>query len=715
MSTLAPAASHIADVLGVSKRAIEIRAQREAWPYMEQPVRGGRKRFYCLETLPPQVVAAIRSQSLLTSASNQTAVSLAQDKPSSLTNRQRQVAEARAAILMYVHRLAARSGTSRAIEAMVEAARSGTLPIELGPLVSIANDKAGTVRTLASSTLYRWLAKFDLNQPNAVDLLAPRCAGTTKRGNWLREQVAPWADAALKLYQRPQKPTIRWVHEQLVAHVPHGVNAPSYDTLRRFLASMGSVALQTGRMGPRELKNIKPFKRRDTSMLWPSDVYLADGHQFDAEVAHPRHGRPFRPEITAVLDAATRRLLGWSVDLAESGLAVLDALRVATMNGGIGSVFYVDRGPGYINAMVCAPGVGLLARLGMTLTHALPYNSQARGLMERSHRTIWVRAAKELPTFMGADMDQEARHKVHKLTRSDVKQLGASHALMRWPDFVKFAANQVERYNNEPHRGLSQITDPASGKRRHLTPNEAWEKGIAEGAEMVTLTAAEADQLFRPQAQRPVARGEIRLFNNLYFSHDLLEYHGEGVNVGYDIHDPSQIWVHDASGVFICKALLDGNKGPMFAESVLDQASRKRAEGRERRLMGHIAEVREELNGGSLVLENNPSPKAPFLADINDQRVAAAVDAQIVAITQLAALELPTRPLFATPAARYEWLKSEGRDQWNASDRNFLHDYVQDPDGYALFAQRHELLGHAWVEQDERDLNSFDGPSRKVA
>ena len=47
-----------------------------------------------------------------------------------------------------------------------------------------------------------------------------------------------------------------------------------------------------------------------------------------------------------------RQALGWSTDLAESGLAVLDALRVATQNGGIASVFYVDRGAGYINAMI---------------------------------------------------------------------------------------------------------------------------------------------------------------------------------------------------------------------------------------------------------------------------------------------------------------------------------------------------------------------------
>jgi putative transposase len=66
------------------------------------------------------------------------------------------------------------------------------------------------------------------------------------------------------------------------------------------------------------MKNIKPFVRRDISQLQPNDVWTADGHTFDAEVQHPMHGRPFRPEITAIIDVATRRIIGWSVGLAES-------------------------------------------------------------------------------------------------------------------------------------------------------------------------------------------------------------------------------------------------------------------------------------------------------------------------------------------------------------------------------------------------------------
>ncbi|MGE8615735.1 MAG: Mu transposase C-terminal domain-containing protein [Achromobacter veterisilvae] len=692
------------------------RAQAEGWEFVEVPsgsgagARGIVRRYF----LPAYVQAALSLKRSQEGGRVVDAAGTTSATPS-LSARQRAVAEARASILLHVHRLAAMEGMSSAVQSTIEAAQKQQLPPELSAALALANNKAGQSRTLTRATLYRWLSKFDLTQPNAVDQLAPADAGQARRGKWLRHVVAPWAETVLKLYQRPQKPTLRWVHDQLPAHLPKGVTPPSYDTLRRFIAQMGNVAVEQGRMGPREIKAIKPFVRRDTSKLWPGDIYMADGHAFDAEVAHPRHGRPFRPEITTVLDTATRKALGWSTDLAESGLAVLDALRVATQNGGIASVFYVDRGAGYINAMISGPGTGLLSRLGTTLTHSLPYNSQARGIIERAHQSIWVRAAKELPTYIGKDMDAEASNKVHKLTRRDVKRLGASRALMTWPDFVAFAADQIAQYNDRPHRGLPMVADPVSGKRRHMTPNEAWRQGVQEGADLVPLQPNEIDHLFRPQQQCRVLRGEIRLFNNIYFSHELTEYHGEGVNVGFDIHDPSQVWVYDADGVLLCKAQLDGNRRDFMPESFLERANRKRAEGRMRRLEGKIAEVHDELHGGPMVLENNPTQPAQFAAAFDAQRLAQPIEVPAIELHNDQRNQVPTRPAFRNPSERYEWLKAEGSAAWTESDQQFLRDYVEDPEGYALFAQRYELLGLDWTDEDEQELNRFNSPSRRVA
>ncbi|MCW3528635.1 hypothetical protein K6Y52_38335, partial [Burkholderia cenocepacia] len=106
---------------------------------------------------------------------------------------------------------------------------------------------------------------------------------------------------------------------------------PSIHQVRRFLDKLGAVTLQTGRMGSRELKTMLPFIRRTFDKLLPNDIWSGDGHTFDAEVQHPLHGRPFRPEITSIIDVATRRAVGISLDLAESSFAVLDALSTGVL------------------------------------------------------------------------------------------------------------------------------------------------------------------------------------------------------------------------------------------------------------------------------------------------------------------------------------------------------------------------------------------------
>lgn len=536
----------------------------------------------------------------------------------------------------------------------------------------------------------------------SVNALAPKDQYAVTR-------IPAWASDLLAAFQRPQKPSLAWAVEQ-VAQL-HGLDAgPFYHRARRFLEKMGNVEVQAGRRGARDIKNIKPFVRRDSGMLWPADVYSADGHAFDAEVAHPAHGRPFRPEITSVRDIATRRLIGWSVDLAESGLAVLDAIRHACETGGICSIFYVDHGSGFDNALQSAPGIGMESRLGYTKTHSLPYNSQARGVVEKGHKDIWVRAAKELPTYMGADMDAEAKNKVFKLTRGDIKESGVSRHLMPWTTFLQFVQQHADKYNDRPHRSLKKVYDAALGRQRHMTPNEAWAEGVSAGAELVTITPDESRELFRPQKEAKVLRGEIKLFGNLYFSHELTEYHGDIVRVAYDIHNAHLIWIYDQQGRFVCTAEFEANKRAYFPDSFVNQAARKRAVGRANRLERKLEEVQQELAGTPLVIENAPSPT---LADLvvagNIERItpkvvnldsAAALDVHVIeAIEPVApgnARPVEARPVFFIESERYEWLM-QNRDAWSDTDHKFLTEFVSG-DIYRDLSERFELLGIAWPD-----------------
>jgi putative transposase len=585
-----------------NRQGFEYRAKKEKWDFKEEKSTGrnGTKRMYLV---PVELAISIQNHLKPTSnaaAINKSELLLTEVKDvTNLMDWQREIAENRLFVVRYIQQQI-KQGTKKtpAIEQFIADADALLLPEEMQLAVQKANAKAGEGRTVSRRSVFDWVKSVEdaeQHKINVISVLAPKAR---------RSDIPVWAMDLLKVYAQPQKPTLAAVLELLPNYLKEGVPCPTYNQAYRFIKEkLGNVEAQRGRMGNRELKNLQPFIRRDTEQLLPTDVYTADGHCFDAEVAHPMHGKPFRPEITAIIDVATRRLVGWSIDLAESGWAVLDAVRMSACECGIPAIFYVDNGSGYKNQMMGAKGRGVMARLNTEMSHALPYNSQAKGLIERSHQTLWIKAAKNLPSYIGKDMDAEASNKMFKLTRSEIKQIGVSKGLMSWSDFLNYAAQVVNDYNNKPHSSLKRITDPVTLKKRHLSPLEAWNEALEMGAPIDRVEDWDAEDLFRPYEERKVRRGEIELFGNRYFSQELSEYHGDTVLVGYDIHNADQITVRDEDGRLICYAKWNANKRAYFPQTKVEQARQRRADGRLRRLAVKQDEVRLEANP-QLVIEH---------------------------------------------------------------------------------------------------------------
>ena len=622
----------IADLLALnienfptSRRGWEKLVQSNAFKYREVPSRGkgGVRKEYELsnELMELVVLKSIKNEVDSTEENFQLSAETEVLVPTSLANWQREVAENRLFVVRYIQQQM-KQGTKKtpAIEKFIADAEAQTLPTEMQNSVSKANAKAGEDRTVSRRSVFDWIKTVEdaeKHKINVISVLAPKAR---------QANVPAWATDLLKLWAQPQKPTLAAVLELLPKYLKDDVPCPTYSQAYRFInEKMGNVDAQRGRMGNRELKNLLPFIRRDTEQLLPTDVYTADGHCFDAEVAHPMHGKPFRPEITAIIDVATRRMVGWSIDLAESGWAVLDAVRMSACECGIPAIFYVDNGSGYKNQMMGAKGRGVMARLNTEMSHALPYNSQAKGLIERSHQTLWVKAAKKLPSYIGKDMDAEASNKMHKLTRSEIKKFGVSKSLISWTDFLAFADEVVRDYNNKPHSALKRITDPVTFKKRHLSPLEVWNAALEMGAPIDRVEDWDAEDLFRPYEECKVRRGEIQLFSNRYFSPDLAEYHGDTVLVGYDIHNADQITVRDDDGRLICYAKWNANKRAYFPQTKVEQARQRRADGRLRRLAIKQDEVLLEANPQRVIehMENqtvipfNNTKQAELMAELN--------------------------------------------------------------------------------------------------
>jgi putative transposase len=552
-----------------SERNVREKADRESWPFRERQQSGGG-REYPLSALPAALKKALANQVVKVEKPLPPAqLDLALPRIEDMKDYQKKPLEARAVLLAELDRMVLTGHKlTHAMQAMAAAAARGELAPELQRLVPIANARSGDGRALSVRSLKRWLS--DRRRAGGkVEALAPKAVPEAP--------VQKWAATFMRLYCRPMKPTITEVLEDLW---PAGEAKPSYDQAKRFLRRVDAITKSKGRLGPKALQTMKAYTARDVSELWPGAVFIGDGHTHKSRVAHPIHGGPFRPEVTAILDVYTRKWVGWSAALAENTWAVADSLRHALTTTTCCDIFYYDNGSGANNKTWDDDCTGMAARQGFTKLNSAPWSSQARGIIERFHSSVLHRVARRSISYVGQRMDDEARQRVYKLTEQHIKESGQSPLLPSWADFIAEIDAEMERYNTRPHDGLPKIIDPATGKRRHMTPNEAWDKAVADGWTPDPLSAEDARTLFRPAVRRKVSRELVSWAGNDYHAPELETLHGEWVMVAYDIHDATSVSVSLLDGRHVCEAKWDGHKTSYVPVTFAQSAHEKRVANR---------------------------------------------------------------------------------------------------------------------------------------
>ena len=608
------------DELPKTKMGLSDKIKREQWQFREVSGRGGKGGIKKEYVPPPAIAAAILAaqtekvvaQTVLPALKQpeNTEVSTVSGSLKPVLAQETAVSVLNGSTAEQRNRMGARLGVLNAIEQLMTETKVGkdaaittflttaALPHyeSVRQMLRLANDKRGGGGDLPSvRTIKRWFAARDKVGEACLMPAIPQ----------KNMQQPEWFALFMQFYGTPQKPSVQAAFELFLRAFSLQqplAKPPSVHQVRRWLDKTGNVQRHKGRMGARELKSIQGFKRRKWQDLMPLDVVSADGQCFDAECGHPDNpNAPIRPEVTMIVDIGTRKIVGVGVDTAESGRAVRGAMVEMMTRYGIAAIFYADNGKGYTNGLLNDETTGLLGRVGMTMIHSAPYSSQSRGVIERLHQTVLVKAAKRMQSYIGKDMDGEASRLVHKTTRAAMKQEIALREIPALKNIVSFTPRMlptfeemkaliyqaVEDYNNTPHSSLERVKD-VSGCVRRMTPNELWAikeaKMNAAGDYLHQVDAQEQMYLFLPQEVRKIQRCEVHFRTNIYHNKAFAEWNGEEVRVAYDEHHAERIWLFDMNGRYLGSMDWNDNQTHYMPKSVVEQAKDKRIDAQVARL-----------------------------------------------------------------------------------------------------------------------------------
>ncbi|HHL1930918.1 TPA: DNA-binding protein [Klebsiella pneumoniae] len=609
-----------------TSRNIRERAKKEGWQAQKRQGVGGGCAYH-VDSLPDEAQTVLREkiyQQVLATKTNttptraskcgvskpRTELNLMRQCPalldrevSALTEKQKLIADARAALAMEVEKLrdAGMSRTS-AVNYVSNASRTGTLPEHLMKAVELANARKGSRTGVGTRSLQEWLSVFESTKSGGerLAMLAPGHLKAKKpeQISWLPDFLAHWRS----LNGPSMREAYRGFCKQwqvVYAGQPEKLDAcPSYDAVRRAMVKLPRREKALGRVSGSAKLAYETYQKRDWSTMPVNGCWVSDGKSLDLVARHPVHGQPFTPELTLVLDGRTRYCVGWSLRLSESMDAVLDAYRYGMQHHGKPLFVYSDNGGGEANKTFDDKLTGIFPRMGITHMTSIPGRPQSRGLIERLNAVIPHRLGQRFETFNGRGADRENVRMTNRAIQSAIRAEAAGRELTArqkkdlsklptWQRLLDVIAEEVDAYNNEhEHSELPRRNG------RHMTP-AAYRKMVLEqeGDEIEYLTDVELREVLMAETVRVAQQGWISLMNNDYFSQDLINVDKEEVRVAYDIHDASEVIIRRMDGTYVCHAVWNGNKRDAIPVSKMQDAMKQRT----KRRLGLLDKKREEV------------------------------------------------------------------------------------------------------------------------
>jgi hypothetical protein len=321
----------IAAALGVTARAIERRATRHAWSYVEETVRGGRKRYYDISFLPPNVQAAL-AEKVLSAAPEAVSSSSSLHAAGATFSSTRGTEAARDVTTARPLSGSTPDPRSESIAAIFDARpekvkAEASTRLELvqeyhrllasGFRASAALAAIAHKRAVSEASLSRYLALVRGKPEHLwLQLLCPRYSGRTAVA-----EISAEAWEVLKgLYlARPAKTAKDCIRQLVDANRcgRKGWTIPSERTLLRRLERLPRDVKVLARKGREALLDLFPPQRRVKTALAALDLVNGDGYKHKGVWVAFDDGRIARAVTWFWADVYSGKILAWRTDETE--------------------------------------------------------------------------------------------------------------------------------------------------------------------------------------------------------------------------------------------------------------------------------------------------------------------------------------------------------------------------------------------------------------
>ena len=519
MSTVCTAV--VAQSLGVSPRAVQLRAKKENWPSLK----AGRSYLFEKDLLPVDVRSHLTEPEL----SPQTEANL--DLFAGAREEDRRVAMARVALINRYHR------AGLGMDDFLEAYHLG-----------VYRNQTEILGEVGAKTFYRWLKTYRDNGP--VGLLPKWSLQKETRRDSL---TVPEKDFLKTLFLDQRKWSVAHCYDRLREAFKEGA---SYSTVRRYLLQdLDKASVAYWREGPTNFRDkFLGYIDRDPEKSSPMKQVQSDHHRFDFFIK-PK-GQLVRPWITVMIDYFSGKVLSWVPSLNPCAATIGMGYAKMVLEFGAPVAMHTDNGKDYLARSLTGGNMtsvteeeegekvvvqGLYEICGSTLIKATPYNGKSKGRVERMFGTLAERFSKEWPTYCGSNTTERTED-VALLFRN-MNNMPKRETNVTWEDYQRVVDEFFPLWN-------ARWVGKGKG-RNGRTANEVFASKDSL-AKPVDLSLLETN--FGTPLVRTVGRCLIELDHLTFHSLELGSHAGEKVLARRLWHDPKTVIVQDLQGRFLCRA-----------------------------------------------------------------------------------------------------------------------------------------------------------------